>query len=86
MFGIREGLLFSLLPEYERRKDPLISFCEDTARLRSRSLDHARELCKWTDPLFTGNAMAETEGERRLRYAACLLSDIGWRAHPARER
>lgn len=82
VFGIREGLLFSLLPEFERNKDPLISFCEDTARLRSRSLDHARELCSWTDALFTGNAMAETEPERRLRYAACLLSDIGWRAHP----
>ncbi len=24
----------------------------------------------------------ETEEERRLRHAACLLSDIGWRAHP----
>ncbi len=82
VFGIREGLLFSLLPEYERNKDPLISFCEDYARLRSRSLEHARELCTWTDALFTGNAMAETAQERRLRHAACLLSDIGWRAHP----
>ena len=82
VFGIREGLLFSLLPEYERNKDPLLSFCEDYAQLRSRSLDHARELCAWTDALFTGNAMAETGEERRLRYAACLLSDIGWRAHP----
>ncbi|MEQ1576919.1 MAG: Ppx/GppA phosphatase family protein [Hyphomicrobium sp.] len=82
VFGIREGLLFSLLPEFERNKDPLLSFCEDYARLRSRSLDHARELCVWTDALFTGNAMAETEEEKRLRIAACLLSDIGWRAHP----
>jgi len=24
----------------------------------------------------------ETEEERRLRHAACLLADIGWRAHP----
>ncbi|PSJ19758.1 exopolyphosphatase, partial [Halomonas sp. ND22Bw] len=24
----------------------------------------------------------ETADERRLRHAACLLSDIGWRAHP----
>ena len=82
VFGIREGLLFSLLPEHERTKDPLLSFCEDYARLRSRSLRHARELCTWTDALFTGNAMSETSEERRLRYAACLLSDIGWRAHP----
>ncbi len=82
VFGIREGLLFSLLPPHERKKDPLLSFCEDTAVLRSRSLEHARELCTWTDALFTGNSMAETADERRLRYAACLLSDIGWRAHP----
>src|ERR1700693_5711426 len=24
----------------------------------------------------------ETADERRLRHAACLLADIGWRAHP----
>ena len=24
----------------------------------------------------------ETAEQRRLRHAACLLSDIGWRAHP----
>ena len=26
--------------------------------------------------------MRETEEDRRLRHAACLLSDIGWRVHP----
>jgi exopolyphosphatase / guanosine-5'-triphosphate,3'-diphosphate pyrophosphatase len=98
VFGIREGLLFSLLSDYERRKDPLLGFCEEYARLRSRSLVHAHELCAWTDTLFTdsgpgnspgsgpgGNAGAglkESPEERRLRHAACLLSDIGWRAHP----
>ncbi len=82
VFGIREGLLFSLLPEFERRKDPLLSFCEDFALLRSRSLEHAHELSRWTDALFTGNALLETADESRLRHAACLISDIGWRAHP----
>ena len=82
VFGIREGLLYSLLPAHERHKDPLISFCEDYARLRSRSLEHARELCNWTDALFTGEGPNEDANERRLRHAACLLSDIGWRAHP----
>jgi exopolyphosphatase/guanosine-5'-triphosphate,3'-diphosphate pyrophosphatase len=82
VFGIREGLLYGLLPEYERTKDPLISFCEDYARLRSRSFEHARELCAWTDALFVGDALAETPEERRQRHAACLISDIGWRAHP----
>lgn len=82
VFGIREGLLFRLLPPSEQQKDPLISFCEDYARLRSRSLAHARELCAWTDALFVPPGPAETPEERRLRHAACLISDIGWRAHP----
>ena len=82
VFGIREGLLYEMLPEDQRAKDPLISFCEDYARLRSRSVEHARELFDWTMPLFGPDGLDETDEERRLRKAACLLSDIGWRAHP----
>jgi exopolyphosphatase/guanosine-5'-triphosphate,3'-diphosphate pyrophosphatase len=82
VFGIREGLLFGLLSEHERRKDPLLSFCEEYARLRSRSTLHAKELCTWTDAIFTEPGPRETDEERRLRHAACLISDIGWRAHP----
>ncbi len=82
VFGIREGLIYQLLPPYERSRDPLISFCEDYATLRSRSVAHAHELCRWTDQLFSDPALEETADERRLRHAACLLSDVGWRAHP----
>lgn len=82
VFGIREGLLFSELPASERDKDPLVSFSDEYARLRSRSVAHAHELCDWTDQLFVEGGLAETVAERRLRHAACLLSDIGWRAHP----
>jgi exopolyphosphatase/guanosine-5'-triphosphate,3'-diphosphate pyrophosphatase len=82
VFGIREGLLYSLLSEAERRQDPLLSFCADYARLRARSPEHAAELCNWTSALFEPPGPAETEEEARLRYAACLLSDISWRAHP----
>ena len=80
--GIREGLLYGLLPQHERDKDPLLAFCDDSARLSSRSVDHAHELCAWTDALFAGDGPKETPAERRLRHAACLISDIGWRAHP----
>jgi exopolyphosphatase/guanosine-5'-triphosphate,3'-diphosphate pyrophosphatase len=82
VFGIREGLVYSLLSEAERRKDPLLSFCHDYARQRSRSPEHAVELCAWTDALFEPPGPKETDEERRLRHAACLLSDISWRAHP----
>jgi exopolyphosphatase / guanosine-5'-triphosphate,3'-diphosphate pyrophosphatase len=82
VFGIREGLIYGLLPSSEKKRDPLLSFCEDYAALRSRSVAHAHELCRWTDQLFALPDLAETPEERRLRHAACLLSDVGWRAHP----
>ena len=80
--GIREGLLYTLLAKGEKARDPLIAFCQDYAVLRSRSPLHGEELCRWTDALFTSPGPAETPEERRLRHAACLLSDISWRAHP----
>ncbi len=81
-FGVREGLLYTLLDEKERARDPLIAACEDAAAIGGRSLDYVRELCDWTDNLFALVGREETPAERRLRRAACLLSDIGWRAHP----
>ncbi len=81
-FGLREGMLFSKLPQSVRDDDPLLSACWDYARLRARSPEHALELCAWTDQLFGGDGLAEEERERRLRHAACMLADIGWRAHP----
>jgi exopolyphosphatase/guanosine-5'-triphosphate,3'-diphosphate pyrophosphatase len=60
----------------------LLSACEDVARLRSRSLLHAKELTEWTETLFQRPGPEESAEERRLRHAACLLSDIAWRAHP----
>lgn len=82
VFGVREGIVYDMLPEEERRSDPLLSFCLDYARLRSRSAEHALELCAWTTALFERKGLGETPQDRRLRHAACLLSDIGWRAHP----
>ena len=82
VFGIREGLVYSLLSPAEQAKDPLLAFATETARQRARSVKHAHELCDWTDVLFTGPGPKETDEERRLRHAACLMSDVGWRAHP----
>jgi len=81
-FGVREGLLYTLLEDKERARDPLIAASEDAATIGGRSLHYVRELCDWTDNLFALAGQAETPAERRLRRAACLLSDVGWRAHP----
>lgn len=81
-FGLREGLLYSLLSEEEQAQDPLLAACDELARLRSRSVEHARELVRWSDALFLPPGPEETPEEQRLRHAACLVSDIGWRAHP----
>lgn len=82
VYGIREGLLYSLLSDAEKDRDPLLAACDDLARRRSRSIDSAYELCFWTDALFRGPGPGETPEQRRLRHAACLLSDIGWHGHP----
>ena len=81
-FGVREGTIYRLLTEAERARDPLLSACETVSRLRARSYKHAEELIAWTDGFFVDPAQRETQEERRLRQAACLLSDISWRAHP----
>ena len=82
VYGIREGIIYKLLSKQEQALDPLIAFATDTARLRARSLPHALELCNWTDAVFAPGGPAETSADRRLRHAACLLSDVAWRAHP----
>ena len=81
-YGVREGLLYSLLPERERRKDGFLCAAQALNELLSRSARHAEELIGWTDRLVRVAKLRETEEDRRLRHAACLLSDIGWRVHP----
>jgi exopolyphosphatase/guanosine-5'-triphosphate,3'-diphosphate pyrophosphatase len=80
--GVREGLLYSMLEAEERREDPLIAAAQELNVLRSRSPAHGQELITWTDRFMTSTGIEETAEERRLRHAACLLGDIGWRAHP----
>ncbi|HEY5606943.1 MAG TPA: exopolyphosphatase, partial [Alphaproteobacteria bacterium] len=36
----------------------------------------------WTDTFMASTGIDENAEEKRLRHAACLLADIGWRAHP----
>ncbi len=80
--GVREGLLYELLDPEEKAQDPLIVACEELAFLRSRSPRHVHELTAWSAMALRVIGLDETEAETRLRHAACLLIDVGWRAHP----
>jgi exopolyphosphatase / guanosine-5'-triphosphate,3'-diphosphate pyrophosphatase len=80
--GVREGLLYSLLPKKEQVKDGLLVAAEELNVLRSREPRHGHELIDWTDRFMASSGIEETAEEVRLRHAACLLADIGWRAHP----
>jgi exopolyphosphatase/guanosine-5'-triphosphate,3'-diphosphate pyrophosphatase len=80
--GVREGLLYSLLKQRDKEKDALIEAARDLNQLRSRSPRHGEELIDWTDRFMASSGLDEASDERRLRHAACLLADIGWRAHP----
>jgi len=80
--GVREGLLYSMLGARERRKDPLLAAAHELNILRSRDPAHGEELIDWTDRFMASSGLDETADERRLRHAACLVADIGWRAHP----
>lgn len=80
--GVREGLLYSLLDEESRKLDPLITAASELNILRSRSPRHGEELVRWGDRFMASTHLDETADEKRQRHAACLVADIGWRAHP----
>ncbi len=80
--GVREGLLFEQLDRDARLIDPLLASAAEFNALRSRAPGHGEELIAWTDRFVATLEGHETADERRLRHAGCLLSDVGWRAHP----
>lgn len=73
--GVREGWLYHRLPPEEQARDPLKAGAAALGSLFARVPTFAAALVRWTDGLLPG----ETPEERRLRIAACQLSDIGWR-------
>ena len=79
--GMREGHLYDLMDQSRQAQDPLLVATEEFAILRSRSPRHSRELAAWSDGVFAAMEIDEAVDEVRLRKAACLLADIGWRAH-----
>ena len=79
--GVREGLLYSLLNAEERQGSPDRRGMGAQSAAVALSAITARS-CAWTDRFIASSGLDETAEERRLRQAACLLADIGWRAHP----
>jgi exopolyphosphatase/guanosine-5'-triphosphate,3'-diphosphate pyrophosphatase len=77
-YGLREGLLHSSLSDSVRAIDPLIEASREEGIRQGRFPEHGDLLDRWIAPLFAN----EPPQLARLRHAACLLADVGWRAHP----
>lgn len=75
--GLREGWLFDQLSEAERYLDPLVEGAQIVGMAGARVPAFGAALAHWTDGLFPGEAPAD----RRLRIAACALTDVAWRSH-----
>lgn len=76
--GLREGWFCRLLPPEIRAEDPLLAASRDLARGSVRDICLPQALMAWVAPLFAD----ETPAQKRLREAACWLSDIGCHEHP----
>jgi len=76
--GLREGLLYQQLDPQERQTDPLIEAAREEGARQGRFPEHGNLLQRWISPLFE----EEPPQLARLRHAACLLADVGWRANP----
>ncbi|WP_150291603.1 Ppx/GppA family phosphatase [Sphingobium estronivorans] len=77
-YGLREGLLFGDLPPDIQRHDPLLVAAEAEGEAQARFSGHGDMIERWIAPLFLEDGGAW----RRIRRAACLLADVGWRANP----
>lgn len=77
-YGLREGLLFEDLPPDIRQQDPLLVAAEAEGEAQARFPGHGDVIERWIAPLF----LEDGSGWRRIRRAACLLADVGWRANP----
>lgn len=80
--GVREGVLFSQLPAALQAQDPLLAGARALSDLHARAPAHADELIAWTDALALTAFPGETAEMRRIRHAACLISEVAWRANP----
>ena len=77
-YGIREGLLYEVMPERLRQRDPLIEAARASEQTAARIPGTGKRLFEFLLPLFP-----QADAQRlRLMKTACLLHDTTWRAHP----
>ncbi len=77
VFGLREGWLYAQLDREEQYRDPLLEGAMAIGLPIARVPAFSAALARWTDALFP----AESQTDRRLRLAACALTDLSWRDH-----
>jgi exopolyphosphatase/guanosine-5'-triphosphate,3'-diphosphate pyrophosphatase len=77
-YGIREGMLYEVMPDDMRAADPLLAACRFVEDKDARVPGFGDRLYDFVMPLFS---TAEDDFKRIIR-AACLLHDVSWRAHP----
>ena len=77
--GLREGWFMQNVASAEARaQDPVLAASQDLAARYGRDPALPPALVAWTESLFDG----ESGQARRLREAACWMSDIGSQEHP----
>lgn len=77
-YGLREGLLFQGLQPEVAGQDPLLVAARVEGDAQGRFAGHGDLIDRWIAPLFADDPAPL----RRIRHAACLLADVGWRANP----
>lgn len=77
-FGLREGLLYQQLPADIATEDPLLVAARIEGDAQGRFVGHGDKISGWIAPLFADDPAHWA----RIRLAACLLADVGWRANP----
>ena len=80
--GVREGLLYDRLKPERQADDPLIIAARALNEAEARDPAHGEELFAWISGFLATAPVDESDDERRLRRAACLVADVAWRAHP----
>jgi exopolyphosphatase/guanosine-5'-triphosphate,3'-diphosphate pyrophosphatase len=71
--GVREGLVYSQLSDKLQEEDPLLCGASEMMVRMLRGKEYGYELADWMQPLFAKN---DNEAAKRLRLAACIMSEI----------